>query len=182
MAIRIFGTAALMAALLLAGHSAGAQESSTPGKSGEKKFSAGLSFSDKAKAEDTGMPLYPGATPHRDEKHDVDGVNLGFWGGSFGLKIVVVKLETEDSVESVAAFYQPALAEFGDVLDCGRSPREPRTGEAKRKLLTCENDRPHRNGQLYKSGTRDRQHIVSIRPRAKGSTFELIYIEKKGTD
>ena len=173
----------LLTALALTFHGTSAYAEDSPQKSGEGKFRAGLSFSDKATASDAGLPLYPGATTARDEKHDGEGVNMGFWGGSFGLKIVVVKLETPDSVDNVATFYQPALAEYGVVLDCSKTETHQGDRDRKaRKALTCEKDKPRKNSQLFKSGTRDKQHIVSIKPSGTGATFELIYIEKKGVD
>ena len=183
MAGKFILASALLITLALSFHSNFARAEDWSLKSSDGKYRAGLSFSDKATPSDAGLPLYPGATQTRDDRPDGDSVNMGFWGGTFGLKIVVVKLETSDSVEKVAAFYQPALSEYGEVLDCSKAETHQGDVERKaRKALTCEKDKPRRNGQLLKSGTRDKQHIVSIKPSGKGATFELIYIEKKGAD
>ena len=134
--------AVLATSLILAMSTACAHDQPETKKSGGSKFSAGLTFNDNATADDAGLPLYPGATPHRNKKHDGDGVNLGFWGGSFGLKVVVVELDSPDSVEKVAAFYQRALSQYGDVLDCRKpvADTESRNRRDKSRPLSCERD------------------------------------------
>ena len=170
--------------LILAMSTACAHDQRETKRSGDSKFSAGLTFNDTATADDAGLPHYPGATPHRKHDSDGDGVNLGFWGGSFGLKVVVVELATPDSVEKVAAFYQQALAQYGDVLDCRKSApeTESRNRRDKSRPLSCENDRAKKKGLLYKAGTREKQRMVSIQPQGQGSVFQLVYIEKRGAD
>src|SRR5271154_5895939 len=79
---------------------------------------AGLVISAQATAKEAGLPLYPGAKPHKDEKNDSSAANLGLWGSTFGFKLVALKMESSDSPEKVAAFYQKALGKYGTVLNC----------------------------------------------------------------
>jgi hypothetical protein len=51
---------------------------------------AGLVISAQATAKQAGLPLYPGARPHKDDKNDSPAANLGLWGSSFGFKLVVL--------------------------------------------------------------------------------------------
>ena len=39
----------------------------------------GLVISAQATAKEAGLPLYPGAKPHKDEKDDSSGAKLGLW-------------------------------------------------------------------------------------------------------
>lgn len=179
-------SALLLAAMVFACGTSFAQDQSDEKRSTDKKFSAGLTFSETATPEDAGLPLYPGAIPHRNRKHDGDGVNLGFWGGAFGLKVIVVELETSDSPDKVAAFYQEALSRYGDVLDCSKrtASAEEKPARGKSRHLTCGRDRSEKKGLLYKVGTREKHRMAAIQAqsRGQGSVFQLIYIEMRGTD
>ena len=53
-----------------------------------------------------GLPIYPGAARVKDE--DSATVDLGF-AGENGVRIVVAKFETADSLERVTAFYRSSL-------------------------------------------------------------------------
>ena len=46
---------------------------------------------------------------------------MGLWGGSSGFKLFVLKMESSDAPEKVAAFYRKALAKYGTVLDCSNA-------------------------------------------------------------
>jgi hypothetical protein len=167
------------AALLVGGAPSRAQEDK---KSGD--LNAGITISKQATAKDVGLPVYPGATPHKDPKDD-SGANFGLWGGSFGLKLAVLKLDSGDSAEKVAAFYRKALAKYGPVLDCSNS-----TGKAadngqnsdKSGKLTCGDDKPDAGELLFKAGTKEKQHVVSVKPVAAGVNIDLVYLEARGTE
>ena len=177
-------TLILLAALLFAGGPVIAQDIPPPAKAAGKKFSAGIEFNDNASAEETGLPVYPGSRRERDDVRHADSVNLGLWGGDFGVKLVVVKMESSDSPERVAAFYQDELARFGPVVDCSRGapPPVPRDKRSGTRALGCDKDRGEKNGRLFKAGTRRNQHIVSIQPRDSGSAYQLIHVEVRGLD
>ncbi len=174
----------VLATLVFACSAAHAQDQADTKKSGDSKFSAGLTFNDTATADDAGLPLYPGAIPHRHKKNDGDGVNLGFWGGAFGLKVVVVELQSPDSADKIANFYQQALSRYGDVLDCNKPvvSSEEKAPRGKTRPLSCDKNRDAKKGLLYKAGTRDKHRIVAVQSRGQGSVFQLIYLEMRGTD
>jgi hypothetical protein len=169
----------------LAGFSAAGQDKDKTGvnvtvtsKDGSE---AGLVLSARATAKEAGLPLYPGARPHKDEKNDSSEANLGLWGGAFGFKLVILKMESSDSPEKVADFYQKALGKYGTVLNCSDGTKAPNDKEksGSSKKLTCEDDRPDAGGMLFKAGTKEKQHIVGVKPEGKGCTFQLIYIEAR---
>lgn len=127
---------------------------SNDGFSTSKRFMAGIDVNANPRVAETGLPMYPGAIIERDGSNSSDssntgekvsGVNLDLWFGKYGMKLVVVKLKTEDSADQVAAFYRKALAERGEVLDCSRDARDARytsrkaerKAEKNSKAVTC---------------------------------------------
>jgi hypothetical protein len=147
-----------------------------------KDTDAGLVISAQATAKEVGLPLYPGSRPHKDQKDDSSAANLGLWGSTFGFKLVVLKMESSDSQEKVAAFYQKSLAKYGKVLDCTHNP--PGTAEKDKNSdeLTCQDDRPDPGGMLFKAGRKSKQHIVGITPNGTGCLFQLVYLEARGEE
>src|SRR5579864_6470345 len=140
---------------------------------------AGLLVSARATAKELGMPIYPGATPHRDPDKDGDSsaANLGLWGNSFGFKLVVLKMESKDAPRKVADYYHKVLAKYGPVLDCTNPTPDREATDEKSAKLTCGDDKPEKGGMLFKSGTKEKQHIVGIEPNGSGTIFQLLYLE-----
>jgi hypothetical protein len=147
-------------------------------KSGD--VNAGITVSGQATAKEVGLPLYPGAKPHQEKDKDDSAANLGLWGGSFGFKLVLLKMESPDSADKVAAFYQKALAKYGPVLDCTNSNSAKTTDDDKSAKITCGDDKADAGEQLYKSGTKEKQHIVSIKTAGGRTDFTLLYLEARG--
>lgn len=58
---------------------------------------AGITMAADADAKDIGLPLYPGARRHKDKNDDSPGLNFDLWGGGSGVKLAVLKLESDDS-------------------------------------------------------------------------------------
>ena len=145
---------------------------------------AGAIIAGDADAKDLGLPLYPSSRRHMDKDNDSPGVNLGLWGGGSGFKLAVLKMESDDSPDKVADFYKKALAKYGKVLDCSHpSPTDADASKnASAKQITCEDDKPEKGGMLFKSGTKEKQHLVAIQPNGRGSLFQLVYVAKWGNN
>ena len=145
---------------------------------------AGVMVSKQATTKEVGLPVYPGAKPHKDEKDDSGAVQMGIWGSSFGFKLAVMKMESNDAPEKIAEFYKKALAKYGTVLNCSDAAQnanaKDKTGSSKR--LECGDDKPEKGGLLFKAGTKERQHIVGIQPNGQGTIFQLLYLEARGDD
>src|SRR5579859_22407 len=142
---------------------------------------AGLSVSARATAKEVGMPIYPGAIPRKDsDKDDSSAANLGLWGNSFGFKLVVLKMESKDAPRKVADYYHKVLAKYGPVLDCTNPTPDREATDEKSAKLTCGDDKPEKGGMLFKSGTKEKQHIVGIEPNGSGTIFQLLYLEARG--
>lgn len=189
---RIAPAIALIAWLVLPPNPLAAQDTKTkkdPGKNDDisvtvhtPQTDAGLILSARATAKELGLPLYPGAVPHKEKDDDSPGANLGLWGNSFGFKLVVLKMESKDSPLKVAEYYQKALAKYGKVLDCTNAAATPHEGNDKSNALVCGDDKPEKGGMLFKAGTKARQHIVGVQPNGPGTLFQLVYIEDRGSE
>jgi hypothetical protein len=145
---------------------------------------AGLTVSAQATAKEAGLPVYPGARPVKGDGDGSAAAKLGLWGSSFGFKLVVLKMESNDSPEKVAAFYQKALSKYGNVLNCSdpsKTASDKDKGDASKKL-TCGDDKPDAGGMLFKAGSKEKQHIVGVKPNGTGSSFQLLYLEARTDD
>ncbi len=150
----------------------------------QDKDGAGVTFSKQATSKEVGLPGYPGAKLHKDEKEDSPSVQMGIWGSSFGFKLAVMKMESNDAPEKIAEFYKKALAKYGTVLNCS-DPSQRASGKDKAgssNKLECEDDKPEKGGLLFKAGTKEKQHLVAIQPNGQGSLFQLVYVEARGDD
>ncbi|HEV2197614.1 MAG TPA: hypothetical protein VGR55_18655 [Candidatus Acidoferrum sp.] len=163
----------------------GAQEKPEKEAAGGKgSKGAGIYFNAEASAKDVGLPMYPGARPHKEKDNDSESTKMGLWGGSFAFKLAVLKLESNDSPEKIATFYKKALAKYGTVLDCREASSQTReqNGNKSSKQLTCEDDKPKPGEMEFKAGTQEKQHIVGIQPNGGGSLFQLVYVESPDSD
>ena len=155
-----------------------------PDRDSNDGVSAGIYFNAEASAKDVGLPIYPGARPHKEKDDDKASAKFGLWGNSFAFKLAVVKLESDDPPQKVAAFYKKALAKYGTVLDCGAASALTKEKDASKpsKGLTCDDDRPDPGNMTFKAGTKEKQHVVGIQPSGNGSLFQLVYVESPDSD
>src|ERR1700691_4442534 len=58
-----------------------------------------------ADARKAGLPLYPGARPHRD-KENGDSFNLGVFTEAFGVKLVIAKYDSGDEPGKIISYYR----------------------------------------------------------------------------
>jgi hypothetical protein len=177
--------AALFFLLLAAALPLAAQDpkDSSTQQSSSDNDSIGFNLGKNASAKDVGLPIYPGARRHKDDSSDSSALNMGLWGGSTGFKLFVLKMETTDAPEKVATFYRKALAMYGTVLDCSAASSAPRPSDEKSSnKLTCQDEKPKPHEISLKAGTKEKQHAVGIEANGTGTTFQLVYIETKGTD
>lgn len=151
---------------------------------GKGSQGAGIYFNAEANAKDVGLPIYPGARPHKDKDDENPSAKFGLWGSSFAFKLAVVKLESSDPPQKIAAFYKKALAKYGTVLDCAVDSSKARDKDESKESnkLTCEGDKPDPGGMTFKAGTKEKQHVVGIEPDGSGSLIHLVYVESPDSD
>jgi hypothetical protein len=170
----------LVTALPLAG-----QDDKNSGKTESERGRKSIGFiaSEEASAKDVGLPLYPGARPHKETSDESAAVQLGLWGGDSGFKLAVLKLESNDAPEKVVGFYRKALAKYGKVLNCDDSSKAT-SEKAKANSsneLSCAEDRPDKGELVLKAGTKEEQHVVGIKTSGNLTVFQLVYVEARGS-
>jgi hypothetical protein len=177
---------AILAAILLVAQPATSQDSKDTSHAAKGSHSIGVMASDEAGAKEVGLPIYPGARPHKDKSDDTPAAQLGLWGGDSGFRLVIVKLESKDPPSKVAAFYRKALEKYGKVTTCPDSSAkasDKQNNNNKNKDLSCDDDDSPEPGKVeFKAGTKESQHLVAIEPKGAGTAFSLWYVEAKGSD
>lgn len=138
-----------------------------------------------ADARDTGLPTYPGAKLKPKTGADDSSANVNLSAFGFGLKVVVLKYESDDSPDKVQKFYEREMKKFGSVLQCHTSHHGDYDGGGLNRdssgQLKCTGDNSGNIVEL-KAGTEGNQHIVSIEPQGKGTEFALVYVHTHGKD
>jgi hypothetical protein len=135
--------------------------------------------------EEVGLPIYPGARlKQKDDSGEDKSANVNISGFGYGLKVVALEYESNDSPSKVVGYYKDQLKRFGSVLVCHTSSVHVNADIKKHNDgshdLTCAGD----NGVdiELKVGTEENQHIVAVEPQGSGSTFSLVYVRTHGKD
>ena len=146
----------------------------------------GIHVSKNADVRDTDLPVYPGARQKaEDNSGDEKSANINISTGKFGLKVVAIEYESDDTPDKVIAYYRERLKKFGSVLECHTSKHgggvdaDVKHDGGSSKPVTCQGDNSGSTTEL-KVGTEDNQHIVSIQPEGKGSSFALVAVRTRG--
>jgi hypothetical protein len=135
----------------------------------------------------TGLAVYPGARLLKEKDNDHGG-NVVIDTPVFGLKVVAVKYETDDSPAKVLDFYRTELKKFGrKVIECrpNHEPDDVVVGEVHKSKreneLTCDKD-DKQDGPVteLKTGTDDNQHVVGVEQKGKSTHFALVYVRVHG--
>ena len=139
----------------------------------------------KADAQDTGLSVYPGARRRVSDQHDKHSANVNISSSMFGVKVVAVEFESDDSPEKLIAYYSDEMKKYGRVLHC-RDQGSPsatlssRQGKDASGELKCEPAAAGDKELQLEAGTKGNQHIVSIKPYAEGTRFSLVHLAARG--
>lgn len=136
-----------------------------------------LSVRTEVDASDTGLPVYPGAQPVRDEGEQSGSANVNIGALGFGVQVVAMKFESNDAPESIVDFYTNAMKTYGEVTECrGDIDFKGRSGS---EQPVCDEKPSSRDIQLV-TGTAEQHRIVDVRPRGSGTEFAVVYIQTRG--
>jgi hypothetical protein len=144
----------------------------------------GIHVNNDADVRDTGLPVYPGARPKKKENNDEKSANVDISSFGFSLKVVAIEYESDDPPAKLIAFYQDKLKKYGNVLECHTEDRHygfNKSDSHDSKGSKCDGDSTGKNVEL-KVGSDENQHVVSIQPETKGSSFALVYVHTKGKE
>lgn len=131
-----------------------------------------LSVRTGAATPDTGLPVYPGATPAR-ERGEGQSADVNIDTPIFGLQVAAAKFEVGDGPSRVLAFYRTELARYGEVTECRGNIDFDRRGGPR-----CRS-REGRDVHLV-VGDEDRHRMVAVSPRGDGTEFALVRVTTRG--
>jgi len=144
-----------------------------------------LSVKEGANVRDTGLALYPGARERKGSGDDRDNANVNISSSMFGVKVVVMKFESDDSSDKVLAFYRREMGKYGKVVDCtggGYSTNFRRHDKDAEVTCDSHDGSGHDYREVLKVGTENNQRIMAIKPRNNGSEFALVYVRTREGD
>lgn len=150
---------------------------------------------DNVTAQDTGLPVYPGAEVKPRNEHDDNKANVNIDTPFFGLKVVALTYTSKDDQDKVLGWYRDRMKSFGHYVEC-KGPAVHNKGGSHgkddlQKPVSCDSDVEF-NGEKsqaivrsgdsveLKAGTNGNQHIVSVKPGDKGSEFSLVFVRVRG--
>ena len=145
----------------------------------------GIHVNEEANAHDTGLAVYPGARQKPKTDGDSKSANVNISSGFFGVKVVAVEYESDDSPDKVLSFYRNEIKKYGTTVECrtdkhgGDLTVKAGNHEDSSRPVSCEGKNAGNVVEL-KSGTEDNQHLVSVGPEGKGTDFALVYIRTRG--
>jgi hypothetical protein len=145
-----------------------------------------LKVKDNADAKDTGLPVYPGATPKPSE-HDNGKGNATVSLSVLSMKIVVLGFVSDDSPDKVLAWYRTQMKPMGTVVECtgssddvGNVRMDRKSDDDDDKPVSCDKESGHgsRSTTELKLGTERNQRVVAISQRkdGKGTEFALVRV------
>lgn len=144
----------------------------------------GIHVTKGANVADVGIAVYPGSRLKQEGSDGDKSANVNISSFGYGLKVVALQYESDDSPAKVAAYYKDQLQRYGHLLECHTAhfdvKADPKRWDHGSQELTCEGSSGS-NIEL-KVGTKENQHIVAVEPEGKGSTFSLVYVRTHGKD
>ena len=144
----------------------------------------GIHVSKDASPQDVGVAVYPGARLKEGHEGKDKSANVNISSFGYGVRVVALQYESNDSPEKVVAYYKDQLKRYGSVLVCHTNHLDVNTDmkdqERGSHELRCEGASGV-NVEL-KVGTRENQHIVAVEPQGSGSNFSLVFVRTHGKD
>jgi hypothetical protein len=131
------------------------------------------------------MTVYPGARKKEKTGDDSKSANVNISSNFFGVKVVAVEFQSNDSSDKVLSFYRDQLKKFGHVVECHSKKHggdlTVQTGDHGTNEVSCKGDNSGNVVEL-KVGTEGNQHLVSVEPQDNGCDFALVYVVTRGKE
>lgn len=123
----------------------------------------------------TGLSIFPGATPLRD-RHNGDHASVKINTSFFGFEVQAAHFATSAPPADVVEFYRAEMRAFGDVVEChGDIDFKGKRG---RRQPVCDDEPRGEEIQLV-SGNEDTFRTIAVKPRGSGAEFALVYIDSR---
>ncbi len=152
-----------------------------------------LNVKNKADVKETGLPLYPGATPKPSKHEDGDKEQATVSMSMFGMRIAVLSYVSDDPPEKVAAWYRDQMKGMTNFVECSRNGgdignvdvHEDSKGADLDKPVTCKgsNSGSGRKVTEFKAGVEGNQKVVAVATREDGKAgtqFALVRVQLGG--
>jgi hypothetical protein len=170
--------ATMCGALLIAGCKISKQGDGEDKKVSIEAPGASLHVDTGTTANDSGLPLYPGAQEKHNTGEEKSHAHVNLNMPFLNVKVVALKFTSDDAPEKVVDFYRSKLGNYGTVLECKGGGQDVEVGSGRGMDSPVKCDKTHGNSEdIYlKVGTEGNQHVVSVKPNGKGSEFALVYV------
>lgn len=183
----------LAALLLLAGCDLKIKEKETAEGNKNVEISSSLGQlkvrTDEVDPGDTGLTVYPGSRlKPKDNRDNENKANVDINTPWFGVKVVALTYESDDSPEKVWSYYRDEMAKkWGKPLECRPGSPDLNRKKQGKDDLVCENEggrKIHIDADTHdmqlKVGSEDRQHIVAVKQRGGKTQYSLVYVTVRG--
>ncbi len=138
---------------------------------------ASVKVDTETSANDSGIPLYPGAQEKPNSGDDKSRAHVNVSTPFLKVKVVTLKFTTDDPPEKVLAFYRGKLGSYGTVIECKGRGQDVEIGSGRGLDSTVTCGKGSRGEEVsLKVGTEANQHQVAVKPYGKGSELELVYV------
>ncbi len=121
---------------------------------------------------ETGLPVYPGARPLRDEDDESESADVKVGTSFSGVHVVAAKFESNDAPQAIVDFYRDKMSAYGVVVEC----KGDIDFEGEPKQPVCKEESASRETQLV-TGTEESHRLVSVKPRGDGAEFAVVSIQ-----
>ncbi len=174
--------AAACAALMTAGCTISKQGSGEDKKVSIEAPGASLKVDTGSAANDSGIPLYPGAQEKHGTGDDKKRAHVSVATPFMNLKVVALTYTSDDAPEKILAFYRNKLGSYGAVVECRGAGQDVEVGSGRGldSPVKCSKEHGHAGEVSLKVGTEGNQHVVSVKPSGKGSELELVWVYLTG--
>ncbi len=176
--LRAVGLAIACGALTLAGCKVSHENHGDNEKVSVEAPGASVKVDTVTTANDSGIPLYPGAQEKQNSGDDKGRAHVNVSTPFMKVNVVALKFTTDDPPEKVLAFYRGKLGSYGNVVECKGKGQDVEIGSGRGldSPVTCGKVHAHGDEVSLKVGTEGNQHHVAVKPNGKGSEFELVYV------
>jgi len=141
----------------------------------------GIHVENEAKAQDTGLAVYPGSRISEKTGNDEKQATVDVSVMGYGVKVVAVEYKSDDPPSKIIAFYRDQLKKYGNVLECHSQGSDIKADpKSRRKELSCDAD----SGKSIelKVGTEGNQHVVNVDADGTGTKFALVHVNMRAGD
>jgi len=128
---------------------------------------------------ETGLALYPGSQPKTSRDEDGDSsANVNISSSLFGMKLAVLKYQTNDSPDKVLGFYKKEMSRYGNVIECSNGFNMSFHRHERDAEVSCDDHGGNRHDyrQELKVGTENNQRIIAVKPNGQGTEFVMVYV------